>query len=383
MRTSSPKRVTSSSTRRGAAVMVGDRVRAQGRIAPAAEQDGRDVADDLVDEPVVPEAAGEGRAAFEQHAHDAPRVQVGEHLLRGVGGDDGLGRVVAHLGIGRGAARAVEDDADRLALRSWLRGCRPDGQQRIVGHHRADADEDRVDPGAQAMAVAARGLPGDPPAGAVGSGDLPVEARPVLPDHERPAAAHGMQPGLVDPLRLGPQQAACDVDTCCAQLLGPAGEARVGVVNGVDDPADSRVQQRNGARAGASGLRARLEGDHGGTTARPIPRLAQRHDLGVRAAGEDVPALAGDLPFGVQDDAAHDRVRAHRGEPACGERDGAAHRGGLHALRNGHLTVLRRRVRRLLGCAARPWRDRRRRRRPSRRRARWPRLRRTAPRCLR
>ena len=112
-----------------------------------------------------------------------------------------------------------------------------------------------------------------------------------------------MQPRLVDPLGFGAQEAAGDVDPGSAQRLGAPGELRVRILDGEDDPADSGVEQRGGARAGAPGLRARLQGDHGGAAARALPGVAQRDHLGVRTAGEDVPALAGDLALGIEDDA--------------------------------------------------------------------------------
>ena len=208
------------------------------------------------------------------------------------------------------------------------------------------------------MAVATRGFAGDPPAGAVGSSDLAVEARPVLPDHERAPAPHRVQPGLVVRARPRPRSRPPATSTPAARSVSaPPANAGWGSLDGVDDPAYSGVQQRDGARAGASGLRARLQGDHGGTAARPLPGVAQRDDLGVRTAGEDVPALAGDLPFGIEDDAAH---RPGSGSPwraRARPADGAAHRGGLHAVRerSSHwpASLARwRHVRRRRGCAA-------------------------------
>ena len=87
----------------------------------------------------------------------------------------------------------------------------------------------------------------------------------------------------------------------------PAGGDRVGVGLGEDHAAYAGVAERHRARAGAAGVRAGLEGDHGRRTAGPLPRLRQRVGLGVRAAGAAVVALR---------DGRRRRRRAARSRPA-------------------------------------------------------------------
>ena len=100
----------------------------------------------------------------------------------------------------------------------------------------------------------------------------------------------------------------------------------LGSAHGDHDPGDAGPDQRVGARAGAPGVVARLQGDHGGAAAGPLAGLGERHDLGVRAAGVRVEALADDVAGGVEQDAADDGVGAGGAEAAGGERDRAAHR---------------------------------------------------------
>ena len=223
----------------------------------------------------------------------------------------------------------VRDDAQRLPVgRHAVRVAHR--ELRVVGEHGADADEHRVDLGAQPVDVAARGLAGDPAAGAVGGGAAAVESGGELPGHERPAAAHRDQPRLVDLRGLGPEDADLDVHARGPQPLEATGGGRPGVVDGDDHPTHPGLDQRHGAGAGAAGVVARLEGDDGRAALRAQAGGRERRDLGVRPARALVPALADDLAAGVHDHAAHDRVGQRGRAAARGELDRARHRDPFH-----------------------------------------------------
>ena len=73
-----------------------------------------------------------------------------------------------------------------------------------------------------------------------------------------------------------------DLDARRAQALAAAGRVLAGVGDRVDDARDAGGDQRLGARPGAAGVVAGLEGDDGGRAARRAGReLRQRVDLGV------------------------------------------------------------------------------------------------------
>ena len=105
-----------------------------------------------------------------------------------------------------------------------------------------------------------------------------------------------------------------------------AGRDRRRVVHRDDHALDPGGDQRLRAGAGAPGVVARLEGDHRGAAPGALAGLGQRDDLGVRAAGVRVEALADDLAVGAEQQAADDRVGAGRAEAPGGQRDRAAHR---------------------------------------------------------
>ena len=91
---------------------------------------------------------------------------------------------------------------------------------------------------------------------------------------------------------------------------GAAGGDRVGVGLGEDDPGDAGRDQRLGARAGAAGVVARLEGHHRGRAAgagrRPRPARRPRR-AGVPAPRWKPSAIS--VAVGGQQDAADARVR--------------------------------------------------------------------------
>ncbi|OMI41550.1 phosphoenolpyruvate synthase/pyruvate phosphate dikinase [Streptomyces sparsogenes DSM 40356] len=324
-----------------------------------AEQDGGQVADDLVDGAGGEERPGEGGAALQQDRADPAREQLVEHggdvqappaggarQPDGVGarqpggghvlgdGDQRGGRAVQDPGARGDRGVAVEHDAQRLA--DALRAAR--GEVRVVGAQGAGADDDGVRLGAQPVHIGPGGGGGDPAAGAVGGRAAPVEGRGVLPQHEGAAVPYGGQPGLVDRRGLLGEQAALDGGPGGGQGGGPARGPVGGVGDGVDDAGDPGLQQGLGAGAGAAGVVAGLQGDDGGAAAGPLTGVPQGVDLGVRAAGPLVPALARDPAVGVEDHAADDGVGAGVAEAPGGERHGTAHRFGFGC--GGHRVLL-------------------------------------------
>ena len=154
------------------------------------------------------------------------------------------------------------------------------------------------------MRVGARLGRGDPPAGAVGGGDPAVQGRGDLPHHERAPQPYAGQPALVGALGLVGEQPRLDLHAGRAQQSAPPPARRGRVGDRVDDPGHAGGQQRVGARPGAAGVGARLEGDQHGAAAGPVAGRGQRHDLGVRAAGPLVAPLADHGAGRVQDDGA-------------------------------------------------------------------------------
>ncbi len=251
--------------------------------------------------------------------------QVDSGQVPGVGvlaGDEQRGcGVVEDAGGRQEAGAGVEGDAQRLG------GPRdaPYGQVGVVLAQGAAADEDGVGLGAQPVDVGAGLRAGDPSAAAVRGGAAAVEGGRVLPGHVRAAEAYGGEPGRVAGRGLGLQEPALGLDPGGAQGVAAAAGLRVRVCDGVEYAADAGLDERLGAGPRTTGVVAGFEGDVGGASAGGLADGVQGVDLGVRAAGPLVPALADDGARGVRDDAADDRVGAGGAEAAGGELDGAAH----------------------------------------------------------
>ena len=197
---------------------------------------------------------------------------------------------------------AVEYHAQRLVVGRHVVVV-ADGKLRVVGKRRPDSDDDGVDGRAQPVHVGPRRCTGDPPAGAVGRGDPPVEGARDLPDDVRPCRVTRVQPR---PQRAALGRSACSTPSTTSTPAarsrpGAAGGRPVRVGDGDDDAGDSGGDQRVGARPGAAGVCARFQGDDGGAAAGALAGLRERPDLGVRAAGRRRRALA------------DERRRRHRG----------------------------------------------------------------------
>ena len=129
----------------------------------------------------------------------------------------------------------------------------------------------------------------------------------------------------------------------CARALAEAGVARVvyaqadtnPVATGgadalrVDHTGDPRVGERPGARSGAAGVVAGLEGDDGRRTPGGGAGTSQGVRLRVRRPGTAVEALRDGRAVLGQQHAADPRVRAERDPGRRGQGEGARHRGLL------------------------------------------------------
>ncbi|VXB18055.1 hypothetical protein MICRO8M_100472 [Microbacterium sp. 8M] len=296
----------------------------------AAEQDGRQVGEHVVYETRGEERAGQRRPALDEHALHAALAQLGEHCAQVVAGvEQGLVRVPAHGGVGRGLPGA-DHDGDRLMRHQRVTVARR--QRRVVGEHGARADHDRVGGRTAAVHVGARIGTGDPLAGSVRSGGAAVEALRPLHRHVRAAEALHGQPVVDERVRGVGLLSGFDVDAGRAHPLGaPAGD-ETGVVQRVDDAGHSGIDERLSAGPGAAGVVARLEGDDRRRAAQLGGReLRERVDLGVRGARASVPPLGEDVAGGGEDHGADLRVQA----PGAAARDleGVRHRRALRRCR--------------------------------------------------
>ena len=103
------------------------------------------------------------------------------------------------------------------------------------------------------------------------------------------------------------------------------GDARVGVLEGDDDPPHPGGDQRIDAGRGLAPMAARFETDIGGGAASGFAGPAQRLGLAMRPPARLRPAAPDDPPL-IDDDAADRRVRPDRAEPAARQRQRRPHR---------------------------------------------------------
>nr|NIL79322.1 hypothetical protein [Rhodococcus kroppenstedtii] len=239
--------------------------------------------------------------------------------------DPGGRRVVENAQTG-GQVPTADHHPQRLPRRERA-VVAPRGECGIVGQDRAGSHDDRIEPGAFGVHVRARGGTGDPPAGAVRCGDPPVEGRRELQRDVRSTGALPVQPG--------PQRTASDLvgeapglhgDACTGERLATAGRGGRRIGEGVDDARHTRGEQRLGARAGAAGVVAGLEGHHGRAAGRGGTGLAQGDHLRVRSARGRRGPGAHDAVFGVQDHRAYGRIRRADSARRLADGDGDPHR---------------------------------------------------------
>ncbi len=144
-----------------------------------------------------------------------------------------LARRADDRGRERNAKFGVEDDAHRRALQH---AGQPAGQVRIVGQHRADADQDGVALRAHLVDTGARRFAGDAGGLAPGKTGLAVGGHRKLEQHLRAALAHPAEVAGVGPRRLLGAEAAFDRDAALAKLgVALPCHRRVGVLQRRDD----------------------------------------------------------------------------------------------------------------------------------------------------
>ena len=291
-----------------------------------AQQDWRDVGKDPVDHTGPQKRAGQRRATLQQHV-GAIRQRL-DHLVRITGADHHRARVVVENSCLRGYFAFTNDDAQRLTLGQGAVG-QTGRQRRVVDEHRSGADDYRVRRGTAAMHVGPRGLAGDPLAGAVGGGAAAVDAGRELPRDVRQSrcAACAAIPGADHPRRCRPTPRPRPSIPDSASRRGAACGFRIGIGDGVRHPRNPGRDKRIHARRGPAVVVARLQRHDRGAADSALPRPAQRHDLGVRAAGRLRCADAGDLAVAVQNDRTHRRIGIGAALDPIGLLDGQPHRG--------------------------------------------------------
>ena len=294
----------------------------------SAEQHGREVDEQFVDESGREEGAREGGAALDEERADAATLQLAQ-VLREVGAleeDRGV-RMTRDRGIRRHRASS-EDHGHRLRVEELATRC-SSRERGVVGEDGARADRDGIGSGASAMHVGACRGTRDPLAGAVGCRGAPVEARGPLHGHVRSAVPGCEEPVVEERLGLVGEHSVGDLDARFAEPVGAARGVVARVGDGVDDACDTGIDEGDGAWTRASDVIAGLERhDRGGTLCVAGGELGERVDLGMGRAGAAVPSLCEHLAVRGEDDAADARVDA-LGRAARGQFEGAAHGGGI------------------------------------------------------
>ena len=135
---------------------------------------------------------------------------------------------------------------------------------------------------------------------------------------------------LVEPPRLGLAAAQRDLDSRGAQAVhSVTGDGGVGIDGGGDHAAQTRRNQRVGARTGAASVVTRLQGDVGCAAAQPLAGVLRGNlegsHLGVVHEVVLVPPFAGYLAGAIQNHAAHGRVGRGDGDAAPGQLQGSLH----------------------------------------------------------
>ncbi|GEJ56174.1 hypothetical protein AMYX_09150 [Anaeromyxobacter diazotrophicus] len=239
-----------------------------------------------------------------QHGHPRP---VPALPAAGEGGDQGrrLGGDREHPQRGRQAEPGVEHHPHRIVTASSRQPRVEDG---IVLPGGAGAHQHRVDLVAQPVHLAPRRLSRHPARVAAGGGDLAVERDGGLEGDERPAGLDEAQPRRDERVAGGARHVLHDLDPGAPQPAHPSPlHERVRVARADEHAPDARREQGAAAGRRLAEVIARLErgveiGAPGGGA-----RGAQRHHLGVRAAGPGV-VPARHHPAGLDQHRAHRRV---------------------------------------------------------------------------
>ena len=210
----------------------------------------------------------------------------------------------------------IHDDPHR---RSRHQPWQSTGQLRVIGERGAGPDEHRVVLGAEQMDAFARHFAGDPAAFAARRGDAAVERGRQLEGHQRPAGAHPLKKAGVQLRRFRRTHSGLDRQPGRAQPgQAGAGDTRVRILHGGNDPAEPGGDQRIGAGRGLAPMTARFQRHIGRAPACRDACARQRLGLGMRAPARLGPAAADDMPV-LDDHTANRRVRPDIAKATPGE----------------------------------------------------------------
>ena len=302
---------------------------------------------ELVDEAGLKEGRGDGGTALDENAGQAGAAEgrqgvwkCGRRDEADAGGDEGGaavlvgGRVVDrpdwvvargadHPAVERQAELPVENDPDQRAGPGAVETA---GQIGIVGQGGADANEDGVVFGTQAVGLAAGRLAGDPAAFARRGGDAAVEGGGKLERDQRAALLEASDEAGDQGGGLAGEEAGLDGQAGRAEAGKAASvDARVGIADGRDDTGDAGVDQRVGAGRGDADVRAGFEGDVGGPATGAVAGLGQGLGLGMGTAAGSGGAAADHMAVCRDDDTADGWVGPGFAEVTAAESEGRPH----------------------------------------------------------
>jgi hypothetical protein len=209
-------------------------------------------------------------------------------------------------------------------------------EQRVVAEQRAGADADRVHLGAKPVHQAPRAWTGDrrPLPGA--RGNPPVEAGARLGDDERAPVPHPREERRVEGAGGRRLDTVDHLDAPAPEIREtlPCDE-RIRVGHRRHDARDAGRDDAFDARARAPDVAAGFQGAVEGGPACPVSCGVERVHLGVRGAGTPVIPIADDHPSAIDDNGAHERIRARMAARTCCERECPLHQRGVTSSRAG------------------------------------------------
>ncbi len=306
----------------------------EGRSAATAEQ-GSDVPVNLIDELFAEGMAQNDAAALDEHGDDAALAELEQHIPQFDALHDqrtflvGIGEQVA---VRWNVSTAGEDDTPGLLLTAGGAAI-TEGEARIILPHRFCTHDDGIRSHAQAAAMDAGGIAGEPLAFTCGTSDSAVEALPGLGDDIGQAGG--------DPLREVADQITALFEER-AGLYPDAGEHKnvprplvmrgIGIIGSIDHAADTSSLDGLGAGTGATMGAAGLQGDVDGGTGQQLGEIGLRIldglHLGMRAASFGMISLTYHTVLS-HDDSSDGRIRAGEADATFGLVDSHVHPAGV------------------------------------------------------
>ena len=194
-------------------------------------------------------------------------------------------------------------------------GISPCGQRGVIRERSSRADHDRVARFALLVDALPCGCAGDPLARSVRRRGAPIQGRCPLDGDVGPPKSRGRQPFVLKLLGLGLQQPTGHRDAAVCKSLSAAARERAGVADRVENAGDSRGEESDRARAGASGVVAGFKRDDGGEAARIRVSLEGRQfaegvDFRVWCSHSAMPALRDDGSVCIDQHASDLRILA-------------------------------------------------------------------------